>query len=646
MEYHKYLTGQDSSFHPPHLSFTKKTPRLAPTSTPIQQQPPTLLLSTTIPHSPFSVLAPQEFGNLEQQYEAYTESETALEVTTEMSDESESSSRTIASQMQKQPLLIEGGERVNTEMFSVRDQISESDSVAETKQKKSKRRKKEKSYPSKGRFNIIKTHRSSKVAPSMATPLNAATSLAWMDTVNGRQLMSLQPVPPFFRPPQHLPPLQFLPQPPLPPLPPHYLHPQPPQLELSQTHYTITSHSQKSHSHKSQKAQHSHSQKSPHSYSRNHSTQAKPHTTAPTISNQPCSTTTKEERQERCDIETKTDTVDGEEIGEREGSVIREQKRTNDQDEVEIKHTGIVIGDNNQMQTHQQSERGRESEVRNNNIISVDATPQDEVSNTIIQDLSNSHSNSQSEVIRNDNTVLKITESQHKEDATTLLIEDDTVVGNELGEKGIASTAQQPSVPERRQVTSTIVAESLNTEDTTIETVTESEIVSNKPGEGTSSPAQQQSLSGRSSAIAMIEQQSGLGVANSAGTDEQHLVLETSSAVSAIDQQPLPKTSNAVSIIEKQLVPETSSAWSTIEQQTTPDTRNELEKEKVATVQETNEQQFTVSETKHKAEEDSEEVNETGAIAGPTMEELLQMVSKFSSINICVMASQLTYIVN
>ena len=224
MEYHKYISGEESSFHPSFLSY-KNQPLLPPSS-------PGLPL--LVQHSPQPDHTDYTVGHEQQSPEGTpgTRGETLIMEEVEGSEESDSSFPNSEANAKHNEDYVEP------------DALPPVESEKGTKG----RTKEQKWY---GRQQRI--FQRNKVAPLMtySTPFSSSVpphvlggDLAWMDTVNGPQLMSLKPVqlsrPHLQRPPQYV-----LPPPQVSSSPLHY-HPYPSHTHLQSpprvplTHHSMT----------------------------------------------------------------------------------------------------------------------------------------------------------------------------------------------------------------------------------------------------------------------------------------------------------------------------------------------------------------------------------------------------------------------
>ena len=215
MEYHKYISGEESSFHPSFLSFRNQPP---PPSTPALP----LVVMSPASHAQrdrqVTELVPQGVGS---------ESNGSL-ILKEVEDLDESD---VSSPDSKGTCIHVSQHEEQVEVAS-EEREKESDN-RRTEQKQYRRPR-----------HVLRRH---KVAPltyctSFTSPVSAGgrTDLAWMDTVNGPQLMSVMPVPiPQPHPQQQIrpPPQYVLPSPQVVTSPVHYFSP-----TSSQSHHTPHSH--------------------------------------------------------------------------------------------------------------------------------------------------------------------------------------------------------------------------------------------------------------------------------------------------------------------------------------------------------------------------------------------------------------------
>ena len=168
MEYHKYITGEESSFHPSFLSYKNQSLGV---SSPVGL-PPLVQTSPLPPHMEYTV-------DHEQQSLPGSESESPILEEVEGSEESDSS--------------LQNSE---TSVSHHKEQVEqEATSAAECE--KAKERKEQKHRPPR---RIFRRHKIAPVtySPQFLSSVPAQTTgadLAWMDTVNGPQLMSVKPVP-------------------------------------------------------------------------------------------------------------------------------------------------------------------------------------------------------------------------------------------------------------------------------------------------------------------------------------------------------------------------------------------------------------------------------------------------------------------
>ena len=256
VEYYRYITGQDSSFHPSFLSFRQQTPLPS-----VGGQ--SLLMTGSAPQTP---------GELQLLNSEDDEEEEEIEEDLSVSDAedhelSSASSlldlhlpRTPHAGTQERETRHDHGKRREEgteERTTSEDDVEAEEHPLQPKLESRPTQRKEKKK-SRG-FNLRRSHR---VAPAPYLPVNVTSTpqygaippasghmgLAWMDTVNGPQLMSMQPV--FASSPQQLPPPQYvLPaQAMVPPLSPshHPYHPppshQPPTYSHPSPQYTPHTH--------------------------------------------------------------------------------------------------------------------------------------------------------------------------------------------------------------------------------------------------------------------------------------------------------------------------------------------------------------------------------------------------------------------
>ena len=213
MEYHKYISGEESTFHPSFLSYRHQPPPLSPPGLPLLvDNSQTHMMGSPVGHEeqpPIVGLGSEGESLVVEEVEGTEESSTSL------SD----SEATHAAQHEEQ-----------------------ADTGARSPVKHEKEPKPRKEQSQHWPKRIFRRH---KVAPlTYSAPLTSSvptgTDLAWMDTVNGPQLMSVMPVQ-FSQP--HL--QRHTPQ------PPQYVLP-PPPVATSPVHYIPTqsqSHHRTSHTH-------------------------------------------------------------------------------------------------------------------------------------------------------------------------------------------------------------------------------------------------------------------------------------------------------------------------------------------------------------------------------------------------------------
>ena len=215
MEYYRYITGQDSSFHPSFLSFRQQTPLPS-----VGEQ--SLLMTGSVPQTP------GEFQLLNSEDDEEEEIEEDLSVSEAEDHELSSASSLLDLDLSRTPhagtqeweTRHDHGkkrEERTEEHTSSDDDVEAEEHPLQPKLESRPTQRKEKKK-SRG-FNVRRSHR---VAPAPYPPVNVTSTpqhgaihptsghmgLAWMDTVNGPQLMSMQPV--FGSPPQQLPPPQYV----------------------------------------------------------------------------------------------------------------------------------------------------------------------------------------------------------------------------------------------------------------------------------------------------------------------------------------------------------------------------------------------------------------------------------------------------